>query len=183
MKPPKAILEKVKDIFKDPSMYRDITVLILEQDRLCREAIDQRLSANHFHTICTDSIQFALEAMENAQILILDAALVNGDAALVINHWNKQEGTGPLCVMSSDLDTEASNELLNNAWNVIRKPVRPETITSIVTRYAQVLRGIECCKRITSLQKRVYLLYVICAALMGEQVVLPLIEKAVGLLH
>jgi len=161
-------------------MYRDITVMVVEDDHDVREMICRALATRHFGTLRADSVQAALDQMAEADIMVLDLKLPDGDGRLLLDRWNRKLDIGPAVIVSAYVPER--NALLCEAWNVVEKPFDVDMLIRIVERYSMVVRGTRCCQKVRALEKRMVLMWIAIAALGGTQFFLPLIQRLIGLL-
>lgn len=162
-------------------MFRDITVLIVIADYEFAEALDRKLSAQHFVTRRATSMWDAVREFEGADLLALSWALPNGNSAEVLDYWTRRDEAGPVLILSeTTLDPCDVNALLTTAWNVVCAPFNVTEIGEIMERYAWIVRGAKCCREVGKLKRQLYALYLIVAALGGTQFVLPLVRNLLG---
>lgn len=163
-------------------MYRDIKVLVVDDDNALRNLLVQTLSRVHFRTRSAATVSEALGAIEDWEPsgLVLDLNLPNGNGRTVLDVWHKGGNPGPVLVISGYLKTGELNDMLDAAWNVLEKPFDPGLVERIVSRYAWVVRGQRCCEEVHVLKRRQRYLWIAIAALGGTQIFLPWIQNLIS---
>jgi DNA-binding response OmpR family regulator len=162
-------------------MYRDIKVLLVEDDTQIRHLLDAALQRKHFDVTTADSLTNALSMLNKAHILIVDLGLPNGNGRMLLKQWNRNlNGSGPSCIITGTIVD--GNKELADTWNVLQKPFDPDLLVATVERYAAVVRGTRCCAKVQVLEKRMRLMWIVIAALAGTEIFLPLIKQLIALL-
>ena len=160
-------------------MYRDISVLLVEDDELIAMAADAKLSAKHFRVLRAPDKITALKLINEADILILDLNLPNGNGKDVLQIWSRKLDVGPAMVITGCLVTD---DEIPEAWSILRKPFKIDLLVDVAERYAQVVRGMRCCKEVGILKKRMTLMWIAIAALGGIELIGPLAKFVIGLI-
>ena len=135
------------DLFTDLITNRDyeekpVSILVVEDD-----PVISRLWAQALYGKCNDvvikqdlSSTMSYLADHDADILILDWKLPNGDANAILNHW-LGHFDGPVAVVSGLIDDEDEKKFYQRgAWHVLRKPVDITVFISILSRYIELVR-------------------------------------------
>jgi DNA-binding response OmpR family regulator len=156
---------------------RDITVLIVEDDRDVREMICHVLERKRFTCLTADGVWQAVEKLKAADILTLDLNLPNGDGRDILQQWIKLPGLRPAVVISGHMTSDEKNGLLALAWNTIRKPFDIELLAD---RYAYVVRGDRCCREIAKFRRVIFIQWLVIAGGLGTQYIIPLLKTWIG---
>lgn len=154
--------------------YRDIKVLLVEDDVTLGALADARLSAKHFNVLRAPDKITAVGLLDGADILILDLHLPNGDGKELLRLWAKKLDVGPAIIITG---YPVRDEDVSEAWSILRKPFDMDRLVEAIERYAIVVRGMRCCKEVASLKRRMNLMWIVIAGLGGYEVILPLAQK------
>jgi len=152
-------------------MYRDITVLLVEDDTLIARAMDLKLSAKHFRVLRAPDKITAIDLIDKADIMVLDLSLPNGDGRDLLRQWVRQFDVGPSMVITG---YSVTDDEVPEAWSIMRKPFKIDRLVEIVEKYAIVVRGMRCCKEVRVLKKRMNLMWIAIAALGGIELIGPI---------
>jgi len=159
-------------------MNKDITVLVVEDETYMRTLLDDGLSRDRFTVKTADRVVGALSLMEKADIIVLDLGLPNGDGRTLLNHWNRGSQPRPsIIITGGSLTKKEEDKLLQDAWNILKKPFSMALVTMVVERYASCVRGFRAFAEIEALRRRIMLLTIVVAALGGYEILLPLIKS------
>lgn len=164
-------------------MYEDINVLVVDGNPTSRTRIDLALSRKRFGVLTADSFVSALGHIENADILILHDNLVDGNCRILLNRWNKIPGSGPACVITNEVNSRVMSDLLAGAWNILPNELDVDLLVCMIERYANVIWGRRCCKKVSKLEKRQLLMMIAIAALGGTQIFMPLVQSLIATLN
>lgn len=101
--------------------------------------------------ICGDvttaaTVREAMAMIPDADVMILDWQLTDGNAAPVLDLWAAENG-GPMCVLTGALSRDDRLMLYSKGvQNALEKPIPIETLTSIIRHYVrdvENIRGVE----------------------------------------
>lgn len=149
--------------------FADVKIMVADDDRAMCSLISRGLQARGFQVESVGTVMDGISEMKEADILILDLKLLNGDGRNLLYQWVK-ERKQPSIVVSGYLDPDDNWKLLEaGAWNVLSKPVKIETVFYLVERYAYVVLDRRRCLLVDKLQKRVQILTYVVMALVGTQ--------------
>jgi len=154
-----------------------VRVLIVENDlTLARMYTDWLIQLGFVIDRATDIAQ-ALGKLKDADILILDWLLPNGNAGLLLQKWNER-GSHPVCVVSGNIPDQAAVEILYSAgaWHAFQKPFSMDILENVLTVYGKHVQAVREAKRVHLLERLVWVLTALVIALGGGKLI-PLILK------
>ena len=170
-------------------MFRDVKVLVVEDDYDVRQLIRNILSAMTFAVETCDTLTEGIDRCKEAEILVLDLKLRGEDGRMLLRRWVEQH-KGPVVVVSGFVEQDDEEELLaSSAWNVLTKPFSHEAFRAILQRYGSYVLGQQSYQalklRVEDLEIQIHkarrlawtLAIVAAAAGAGTQPVLSLIGK------
>lgn len=160
-------------------MYRDIKILLVEDDVTLGRLADARLSAKHFQVIRAPDKMTALTLIEKADIMVLDLMLPNGDGKDLLGVWARRLDAGPAMVITG---YSVTDDEVPEAWTILRKPFDMDRLVNFVEKYAIVVRGRRCCARVDKMKKQMALQWLAIAALGGVEIAVPLVKFIAGLI-
>jgi len=120
-------------------MFRDVNVLIVEDNTEIRSLLRRIISAMTFCVDTTDTLRGAMGLLDWADILVVDLKLPNGSGDALLERWTELH-KGPVVVCSGYIDRDLEYELLESrAWNVLPKPIKPSVVRSVLHRYGEYI--------------------------------------------
>jgi len=164
----------------DNALNGDITVLVAEDDRMMADALVRGLNARGYNVKRTERVMDGLDLIEEADVLILDIRLLNGDGRSLLYRWVRDRHL-PVLVISGVLGPDDEEELLTaGAWNVLPKPFRMDTFFFLTERYSCMIKDLRRSARVGKLEKQVrVLLYAV--VLLGGTEILPRVVSWLGI--
>lgn len=161
--------------------FRDIRVLIVEDDGDLRRAIAHTLQVRHYQIRQADSAEMALDQFKKADIMILDLRLPDMAGEMLITQWHKNPDAGPLIVMSGFIQSdEQANELIDlGAWCIIYKGHGLNALEAATDRFAQTVLYSRMAKEVSKLKMYIAGMAITIAALGGIEVI-PWLFKIFG---
>jgi DNA-binding NtrC family response regulator len=162
-------------------MFESIKVLIVEDDFDVSSLLCRCLSSMSFETCKVQTVSSGLEHLD-ADIMFMDLTLLNGSAELLLDKWVK-ENKGPVCIVSASVSRDGEGEWFSRGvWNVVGKPFELSTIESLAHRYGQVVLMKRTAGKVVRLQRIVYGLIIVVAALAGKEFIMPLMNLVSSIL-
>lgn len=166
-------------------MYSHVTVLVAEDDPDTARLIRRCLEGMSFRVVTTNEIYSGITLSDNADILILDLMLANGESTPLLERWTSKVTKGPALVLSGVIVPGAEDELyIAGAWNVLHKPFKPGALQALMSKYGQYVLMMKemrvCAEAIKKLQKWVWMLSILVALALGERG-LELLKGLIGI--
>lgn len=163
-------------------MFNEVKVLIVEDDQAVADLLEAALDRYDFDTTLVSTLAHGMAAADEADIMVLDLVLRNGQSQPLLRQWTHHDPYRPAMVFSAFIQDEKAL-YRSGAWNVFQKPGDIDIITDAVCRYAQIVlafkRAACSAEQVKRLTKIVYGLALAVAALGGIELV-PMIIKAIG---
>ena len=163
-------------------------VLIIEDNAQVSSMFRRIAERLNLEVLAAQGVYGALSLMSQADMLLLDLHLPNGEPFIVIERWQAQDAGRPLAVISAFIDDGVEKDMFQRgAWNVLRKPVPTTTLERVLLNYRSHVRWMRTAtdieKRIERLEvkynhlRRYFVgLVILFAAVVGEKF-LPLLLK------
>ena len=129
-----------------------VVVLIVEDDWNVSSLYRQVVSRMGMIPIVAQDVYSALNSQAASDILLLDLALPNGAAQIVLEKWSEESvPCRPIAVISGFVhDSETRDELYaSGVWNIFEKPADLETLETVLGNflaYTRYKRGAECAR-------------------------------------
>ena len=163
-------------------------VLIVEDNAQVAAMFRRIAERLNLDVLSAQGVYSAISLMDQADVLLLDLHLPNGEPIIVIERWQSQGAGRPMAIISAYVDDDVKEDMFQRgAWNVLRKPVPTTTVERILLNYRNHVRWVQTAaaieRRIAQLeakyrrlQRLSTVLLILVAALAGEQI-LPLLLK------
>jgi len=166
-------------------MFRDVTVLIAEDDPAELALFRRWAEGATFNVITARETYEGVRITEDADILVLDITLLNGNAMPLLAKW-VTTNRGPVLVVTGNLPkVDRSTYFDAGAWNVIEKPIEASEFTRILSNHGTTVllkrRLAEIESKVKTLTRAVYGLALLVAALGGIEIVPKVIALLGGL--
>ena len=163
-------------------------VLIVEDNPQVSSMIRRIAERMNLEVLAAQGVYSAISMMNQADILLLDLHLPNGEPTIIIERWQARDAGRPMAIISAYIDDDVETDMFQRgAWNVLRKPVPITTIERVLLNYRSHIRWVKTAvdieQRIVRLEvkykklvKLFAVLAILSAAVLGEKF-LPLLLK------